>query len=212
MRAGNRVAARGEEQPMPVGRDHREAVERLAIGQLLLLRAVQVAEEYLVHAPDDLHEDVVMTVGRGIRRPVRSVVVGDLLQIASIVVDGEQRHRQRMLAGLLVLHLPGAEDDLVAVRKVERSARLPAIQVRYLHGVAAIGIGAPEVEFAVGLWMSKENVLSIGPYRDLGVVGQVVGDPAHIATVEVGGIDLRALRIVIRVRVVSLGQLRMIAR
>src|SRR5207244_13183874 len=69
---------------------------------------------------------------------------------------------------------------------------------------------AQKLHLAIGL-ASEQHPLSVGRHRDLGLIDVIVGEPANVAAVQVGGVKLGALRVVERVGVIPLRQVGMIA-
>ena len=116
-----------------------------------------------------------------------------------------------MLLRLLVNHLPGAEDDSLAIREVERAASLPFRKMGNLEGFAAVRSHAPQIDFPVHL-PAEQYPLAVGPHGNFRFVICIVGQAMNIAPVQQRRVELRSLRIVAWVGVVAFGQLRMIAR
>ena len=91
---------------------------------------------------------------------------------------------------------PGSEDDVFVVWHRVRRAFLPIGCERELLLTRAIDLHAPDVHVAVDL-TAKKYPLAIGRYGDFGFVVQVVSQTFNILTIQIGNIELGALRVIV---------------
>ena len=183
-------------------------------GQARLLSGLEIHHEDLPVGPggvvQDLHEREMLAVGCGEGRPVHSGFAGDLLAVAAVTLHREDLHGHAAAALTLIGALPGAGEDGVAVGKELRAALLPVLGEGDLLLVRAVRLHDPKIHLSVEV-AAEQNPLAVRGIRGLRVVHLVVGQPLHVAPFEVGSVDLRAFRIIVRIGPGSLGEVGQIA-
>ena len=92
-----------------------------------------------------------------------------------------------------------------------RCAFLPVVGEGELLLAGAVGAHAPDVHLAVDL-TAEEDPLAVGRHGDLGLVVLVVRQAPHVLPVEVGGVELGALRIGLVIAPVADRHVEVVAR